>query len=264
MSTTRTTSKKNATRTNTRKTAKKGVPATKNPNTAESPAPSTAVGSAGVPTHRTITEAKLWTALGNYPGFTSAELAGAAGIGSSTANRILAEWAADGYACTETNLDNPRAARTWSATDAYQDAASEPAPDTPPTPAAAPPSAPNPAEAANPAEPDTDAIAAPDEDTVTTTTDSAPAAETEPATATDEGGAEAQDTMASKLAPGQLRQQVEWYLAKHPGEEYTPHQIGKALNRSSGAVHNALMKLTEAEVARRTSDKPKKFALAEG
>ncbi|WP_158271281.1 hypothetical protein [Nocardia sp. MDA0666] len=55
---------------------------------------------------------------------------------------------------------------------------------------------------------------------------------------------------------------MEDFLRDHPDDEFSPHEIGKALARSSGAVHNALARLTTLGTARRTSDRPKKFALA--
>ncbi|WP_157367709.1 HTH domain-containing protein [Alloactinosynnema sp. L-07] len=63
------------------------------------------------------------------------------------------------------------------------------------------------------------------------------------------------------MAPGALRGMVEDYLRDNSGE-FSPNAIGKALNRSSGAVHNALEKLVESGYAVRTSDKPKKYSLA--
>jgi hypothetical protein len=44
--------------------------------------------------------------------------------------------------------------------------------------------------------------------------------------------------------PGQLRDLVAAHLAANPGAEFTPHAIGRVLGRSSGAVANALDRLT--------------------
>ncbi|MBF6399210.1 hypothetical protein IU438_25865 [Nocardia cyriacigeorgica] len=65
-----------------------------------------------------------------------------------------------------------------------------------------------------------------------------------------------------RLPAGALRGQVEDFLRDNPGKEFTPHQIGKALDRSGGAVHNALVTLTTHGTARQTGTAPKKFALA--
>ncbi|MBW0275172.1 hypothetical protein ATM97_28650 [Nocardia sp. MH4] len=118
----------------------------------------------------------------------------------------------------------------------------------------------DPAEEAAPADPVSDnapetAAAAPTGDDPATPAPVAPAPVTEPA------AADAESTV-ERLPAGALRGQVEDYLRDNPGKEFSPHQIGKALERSSGAVHNALVKLTKDGTARQTGPAPKKFALA--
>jgi nitric oxide reductase NorQ protein len=57
---------------------------------------------------------------------------------------------------------------------------------------------------------------------------------------------------SGKLRMGELRRLVAAHLAAHPGVAHTPGAIAKALNRSSGAVGNALSALAargEAEIA---------------
>jgi predicted transcriptional regulator len=54
---------------------------------------------------------------------------------------------------------------------------------------------------------------------------------------------------------------VEDYLRDNSGE-FSSNAIGKALNRSSGAVYNGLEKLVASGYAVRTSDKPKNYSLA--
>jgi hypothetical protein len=84
-----------------------------------------------------------------------------------------------------------------------------------------------------------------------------------------EGAATDTDTATSstgddkvRLAPGALRGMVEDHLRDHPGEEFGPAAIAKALGgKSSGAVSNALDKLVEKGVAVKTNDKPRRFAL---
>ena len=66
-----------------------------------------------------------------------------------------------------------------------------------------------------------------------------------------------------KLAPGQLREQVRAYLAAHAGQELSPVQVAKGLGRSSGAVGNALHTLAEQGIAKQTSDRPRRFTIAE-
>ncbi len=59
--------------------------------------------------------------------------------------------------------------------------------------------------------------------------------------------------------PGQLRDLVAAHLAEHPDAEFTPHAIGRILARSSGAVANALDRLTALGNAQLTSDKPRRY-----
>jgi predicted transcriptional regulator len=65
-----------------------------------------------------------------------------------------------------------------------------------------------------------------------------------------------------RLAPGALRGLVEDYLHAHPGQEFSPVAISKALDRSAGAVNNALEKLADSGHATKTKQAPKRFALA--
>ncbi|WP_433754705.1 hypothetical protein [Nocardia sp. CA-135398] len=241
---------------------------------------------AGVPVLRTDTEKALWAALGNYPGFTADELAGAAGIAGSTTRRILSAWETTGNARSHRDPESPRAAKTWTTA---EHATAAPAADTGTTePDAAEPTAPAAADGADPVtveptEPETDSVssqsdaiaqpdsvpAEPEPDTGQPETPVAAATGDESVPAPDSpalvpDAVAAQPESAERLAPGALRGQVEDFLRDHPGEEYTPHQIGKALDRSSGAVHNALVKLTTLGTASQTGEGPKKFALAEG
>ena len=62
--------------------------------------------------------------------------------------------------------------------------------------------------------------------------------------------------------PGGLRDLVEEHLRKFPGTAFTPHQVGKVLTRSSGAVANALDKLVSLGTAELACDKPRSYRLA--
>ena len=62
--------------------------------------------------------------------------------------------------------------------------------------------------------------------------------------------------------PGQLRELVAAHLTAHPDKDFSPHQIGQALGRSSGAVANALDKLTALGQARLACEKPRRFQAA--
>ncbi|WP_338767884.1 hypothetical protein V7968_02490 [Nocardia vulneris] len=74
---------------------------------------------------------------------------------------------------------------------------------------------------------------------------------------------------ADKLPPGGLRGMVEDALHDNPGRSFTTTELKHVLdtehgrNFSSGAISNALDKLTAQAVARRISDTPRTWALAE-
>jgi hypothetical protein len=66
---------------------------------------------------------------------------------------------------------------------------------------------------------------------------------------------------APATRPGGLRDLVEAHLRQFPGAAFTPHQIGKVLTRSSGAVANALDKLVSLGIAELASSKPRSYRL---
>jgi hypothetical protein len=59
--------------------------------------------------------------------------------------------------------------------------------------------------------------------------------------------------------PGQLRDLVAGHLASYPDAEFTPHAVGRVLGRSSGAVANALDRLTALGQAQLTSEHPRRY-----
>jgi hypothetical protein len=67
---------------------------------------------------------------------------------------------------------------------------------------------------------------------------------------------------APATRPGALRELVEEHLRKFPDTAFTPHQVGKVLTRSAGAVANALDKLVALGVAQMVTDKPRTYRLA--
>ena len=67
---------------------------------------------------------------------------------------------------------------------------------------------------------------------------------------------------APATRPGALRDLVEEHLRKFPGTAFTPHQVGKVLTRSAGAVANALDKLVSLGTAQMVTDKPRSYRLA--
>jgi hypothetical protein len=62
-----------------------------------------------------------------------------------------------------------------------------------------------------------------------------------------------------KLGKGGLETLVVEHLKAHPKAEVTPSELGNKLNRSSGAVANALERLVKAGKAVRTSDRPRRY-----
>ena len=67
---------------------------------------------------------------------------------------------------------------------------------------------------------------------------------------------------APATRPGALRDLVEEHLRKFPDTAFTPHQVGKVLTRSAGAVANALDKLVSLGIAQMVTDKPRTYRLA--
>lgn len=250
--------------------AETAEPVDPSPETSEPATETATVSAAEVPALHSAEAKALWEALETHPASTTAELAEMAAIGTIPARHLLTEWELAGAAWAVTDPGKPRAGKRWTAGAkpepapaapelvATEPAATEPAEPATPEPVVPEPAAP--AEQADPTDPAPDttaetAVAAPTGDEPATVAPEPPAAADNTATADAESTAE-------RLPAGALRGQVEDFLHDNPGKEFTPHQIGKALARSSGAVHNALVKLTDGGTARQTSTAPKKFTLA--
>ncbi|MEU0470921.1 MarR family transcriptional regulator, partial [Amycolatopsis sp. NPDC006131] len=175
-------------------------------------------------------------------------------IGKSTAQKILARWATDGSVTRTAGIaeGGRRAADLWSVAEAP-----EPEDTTTEAEAAGTADSPEtPSDGATSDEPQADKRV--DTEAAPATTNEAGA---DPDTSTANVGSDGQQT--ERLAPGALRGMVEDYLRDHPGDEFGPVAIAKALGgKSSGAVSNALDKLVADGTAVRTKDKPRRFALA--
>jgi len=209
---------------------------------------------ADAPASRTDSEDRLWAALHAHPHSAATELATLAKIGRSTAQKILARWAADGSVTRTPGIaeGGRRAADSWAITEAPLAEASASADSAattelegnePHPPASETPESSHVADDHEAAPPDTN----------TSGDEAAP--DTSPAS--DDG------QKAERLAPGALRGMVEDYLRDHPDDEFGPTSIAKALGgKSSGAVSNALDKLVLDGTAMRTRDKPRRFRLA--
>jgi len=67
---------------------------------------------------------------------------------------------------------------------------------------------------------------------------------------------------APAARPGGLREKILAHLRDHPDAEFTPHEIHKVLNHSSGAIANSLDTLVKHGDAELATEKPRKFRLA--
>jgi MarR family len=165
---------------------------------------------AAAPTPATPAAEALLGALADRPGATATELAQAAGIGRSTAAKLLATLAGQGRVLRQPggHHDGRRAADRWTLPNPppTQDA------NTPPTVAPTPPAEPSPTE-------------------------------------------------AGRLGAGQLRQLVLGCLAERPGQALSPTAIAKTLDRSAGAVANALRVLAGQGAVVQTQPKPRRYTI---
>jgi predicted transcriptional regulator len=151
----------------------------------------------------------LLDALADRPGATALELAQAAGIGRSTAAKLLATLASQGRVLRQPGgrRGGRPAADRWTL----------PSPD--PTPTSGPP------------------------------------------TATPTPIAEPSATGSGRLGAGQLRQLVLGCLAERPGQALSPTAIAKTLDRSAGAVANALRVLASHGAVTQTQPKPRRYII---
>ena len=148
----------------------------------------------------------LLGALADRPGANATDLAQAAGIGRSTAAKLLASLAGQGSVLRQPGglKDGRRAPDRWTL--------ATPAPAQDPS---APPAAP-----AQPPSPG-----------------------------------------AGRLGSGQLRQLVLGCLAERPGQALSPTAIAKTLDRSAGAVANALQVLASQGAVIQTQPKPRRYTI---
>ncbi|MEV5720720.1 hypothetical protein AB0L41_43235 [Amycolatopsis mediterranei] len=168
-------------------------------------------------------ETKVRRALKEHPGTTAAKLASAAGVGRSTATKILSRWATEGLV-TRTDGKDQSVPVTWTMCDEQNN-------DT--------------AEDGGEGEPDPSSLPITDDGTA-----SAP---------TTTGDPTADTPKKERLPKGALYELVREFLQAHPGEEFGPAKIGTELVRSSGAVNNALEKLVTKGLATKTCEAPKRF-----
>ncbi|MBL1102755.1 hypothetical protein [Streptomyces coffeae] len=65
-----------------------------------------------------------------------------------------------------------------------------------------------------------------------------------------------------RLAPGALRQMVIAHLTAHPNEAFTATRISRTIEKSSGAIANALTTLTSQGIAEQVTKRPRTYRLA--
>jgi len=164
---------------------------------------------AAAPTPATPAAEALLGALADRSAATATELAQAAGIGRSTAAKLLATLAGQGRVLRQPGglKDGRHAADRWTL------------PNPPPSPDPGPPTA----------------------------------APTPPA--------EPPPTGSGRLGAGQLRQLVLGCLAERPGQALSPTAIAKTLDRSAGAVANALQILAGQGAVTQTQPKPRRYTI---
>jgi hypothetical protein len=78
-----------------------------------------------------------------------------------------------------------------------------------------------------------------------------------------DAGRSARRGPAAGTPPGELRGLVAAHLAAFPAQDFGPHAIGRVLGRSSGAVANALDRLTALGQAQLTSEAPRRYRYAD-
>ncbi|MGW5721912.1 MarR family transcriptional regulator [Amycolatopsis sp. NPDC003865] len=190
-----------------------------------------------------IADTTVRRALKAHPGETTANLAAAAGVGRSTASKLLSRWAAEGLVTRTTGKDQSVPV-TWTWIEEQNDAAVDVATEI--------------EDPAPTADRESDTAA---EDIHTREADSAAshAASTVSDPATSEEPA-ADMLKKERLPKGALYELVKEFLQAHPGEEFGPAKIGTELGRSSGAVNNALERLARNGLAAKTCEAPKRFA----
>jgi predicted transcriptional regulator len=190
-------------------------------------------------------DTKVRRALEANPGTTAAHLASVAGIGRSTATKILSRWVKEGLVIRTTGKDQSVPV-TWTLRDEQNDDAA--------------------AEVAATGE-DVAPMAdqkgdAPAGDTGEREADPSPSPATGVSTVSDptpSGDPTADTPNKERLPKGALYELVREFLQARPGEEFGPAKIGTELVRSSGAVNNALEKLVANGLATKTCEAPKRF-----
>ncbi|MGH8997379.1 MAG: hypothetical protein ACRDYB_15340, partial [Acidimicrobiales bacterium] len=181
----------------------------------------------GAPEH--ASDAEVTDAVTALPGATAAEVAGALGIGRSTAAKHLARLEAAGA------VERHPGGRSGGARVADRWFPATPADPTTP-----------------PGEP------SPEAPETAASHDSTPPAPGGAGDCEPKGPGPAPES-PSRLAPGVLGAMVRDYLASRPGVALGPSGIAKALGRSAGAVSNALIAMAATGEIVQVQDRPRRY-----
>jgi DNA-binding MarR family transcriptional regulator len=183
-----------------------------------------------------VTDHDVTEALAALPDSTAAEIAGALGIGRSTAAKRLARLEGQGAVRRSPGgrVEGTKVADRWSL----------------PT----PPAACEPGVTATPG----DVERCPQASSQPGDTEPV---DTEPAS---DPSVRQEETpgAGTRLLPGSLRALVLDYLAARPGQSFGPSGIARSLGRSAGAVSNALAVLAESGEVRLVADRPRRYRIS--
>ncbi|EXU61732.1 hypothetical protein Z951_45595 [Streptomyces sp. PRh5] len=236
--------------------------------------------------------AAVWAALNNQPGTTSTTLAQAAGTGQSTTTKALRHFEQTGLAHRESAVPDGsgRPVNYWypTPTPTPDTSTSPDTTDEPPTadndsheqptnhhdhPA---PTAESPAPEDNASEHgdadddgEQDSASEPsqeveNDDAPTPTPASEPSrgeAVSEDAKTEETQPAVSQSGYRTRLAPGALRQMVIGHLTAHPDEAFTATRISRIIEKSSGAIANALVTLTKQGITEQVTERPRTYRI---
>ena len=223
--------------------------------------------------------ATVYTELIGAPGATAPELATATGIGRSTAGKALAALEKRGLA-TRTPGEQQGIRHLpdrWhptqlppTTTETETPAAGVQQPESTATPAPEPVSSPVTAAPDHPHTDSPDSAAARPEDPDSNPSNPAedaeidlePKAETALPRKTTAITPPSSGSQKARLAPGALRQLVIDHLTAHPGKAFTATAISRVIEKSSGAIANALVTLVAQGIAEQVSEKPRQYRLS--
>ncbi|WP_158897289.1 MarR family transcriptional regulator [Streptomyces hygroscopicus] len=236
--------------------------------------------------------AAVWAALNNQPGTTSTALAQVAGVGRSTTTKALRHFERTGLARRESAAPDGsgRPVNYWYPTPT-PDPDTSTSPDTTdesptadndshesptehhdrPAPTAESPASEDDASEHGDADEDGERCTASEPSEGVENDDApAPTPASEPPTSEaaseDTKTEETQPTVnqtdyRTRLAPGALRQMVVGHLTAHPDEAFTATRISRIIEKSSGAIANALVTLTKQGIAEQVTERPRTYRI---